>query len=80
MSISAKELLGPLDGQEFKSYRDLQINVLRYFNERIEEVAPGYTYQDLIDWAERKKWIVPVDTTGFLVHIGGGNGNGHGSS
>jgi hypothetical protein len=67
--MTSREFFGELQGQEFRSFQELQQTILRAFNERLEQFPPQYSYLQLIDWGKRNQWIVSVDGKGFRIQV-----------
>lgn len=46
-----------LHGRCFTPWREFENALLKEFNERLQEIPPGYTYLQLIEFAKKNRWI-----------------------
>lgn len=51
------KILGPLHGRAFRTYRELEEEILKQFNKHLDDNPPGYTHMQLIEWGEKQGWI-----------------------
>lgn len=56
-----------LNGRAFATYRALEEAVLKEFNNNLADFPPGYTYRNLIEWGEQKRWIQKVGQRGYAI-------------
>jgi hypothetical protein len=70
MTNITREFFAPLSGHEFRSYRDLENEIVKRFNAQLEEFPPHYSYQQLIRWGQRQGVIEPTEYQGYRIEIG----------
>jgi hypothetical protein len=63
--VRLEDLFGELQDRHFANRAELEDAVLEVFNRHVAELPIGYSYQDAIDGARAKGWLIT-------------NGAGHG--
>ena len=65
--FTIEDLFREIEG-EFPSYRALEQRVIALFNEHLQDFPPHYSYRDAITWADRQRWLQPLNG-GFRVEL-----------
>ncbi len=67
--ITFGDILHDLEGQEFRSYRELLDAVRKVFNQHVLEFPPGYTHLDVLEYGQKNNWIEGRSDQTYVVHV-----------
>lgn len=70
-TYTTEDLFREIDGKEYRSYRELEEEVIHLFNRHLGDFPPHYSYRDAIAWADHKRWLHP-QAGRFVVEISQG--------
>ncbi len=69
-ALSARQLFLPLNGKTYETYLDLEDEMIGVYNKVLGAFPPNYTCEQLLEYGERRGWVVPQGSTSYRVDIG----------
>lgn len=67
--FSSRDLFAALDGQVFRTQRDLQTAVLELYNRHLADFPPDYGYVELVEWGISNGWVIPDEGGGVRIQV-----------
>ncbi|MDQ3780474.1 MAG: hypothetical protein M3354_08020 [Chloroflexota bacterium] len=71
MSLTTKEFFGPLEGQSFNSYEEVENRIWARYNEVRPRLPGDYGFTEIMAWTYGQNLIVSNNEHGLIVSVNG---------